>query len=195
MWRLFLLLKRRLLWRVRRKLILSYIFIGVVPALLIIAFFILGAWVVSINVSAYLFRDGYDDIVSYAGLAANAAANEIARNPGGTAETVSRVQRNASSAQRRYRALSIVFVPTAENAPRPARAGEWGHTPAPDRIPAWLRAGREFVGTVAADAGERARHPARSRGPRCPPCRAPTASDSSSWTSRSTARCSTACTS
>ena len=52
-WRLFLLLKRRLLWRVRRKLILSYIFIGVVPALLIIAFFILGAWVVSINVSAY----------------------------------------------------------------------------------------------------------------------------------------------
>src|SRR5215510_5866813 len=46
-WRLFRLLKRRLLWRVRRKLILSYIFIGVVPALLIIAFFILGAWVVS----------------------------------------------------------------------------------------------------------------------------------------------------
>jgi phosphoserine phosphatase RsbU/P len=155
-WRLFLLLKRRLLWRVRRKLILSYIFIGVVPALLIIAFFILGAWVVSINVSAYLFRDGYDDIVSYAGLAANAAANEIARNPAGTAETVSRVQRNASIAQRRYRALSIVFVPMAEKAPRPARAGEWGHTPAPDRIPPWLRVGREFVGTIAGEPSERA---------------------------------------
>src|SRR5687767_16042407 len=27
-WRLFVLMKRRLLWRVRRKLILSYIFIG-----------------------------------------------------------------------------------------------------------------------------------------------------------------------
>src|SRR5687768_16231740 len=39
MWRLFVLMKRRLLWRVRRKLILSYIFIGVVPALLIISFF------------------------------------------------------------------------------------------------------------------------------------------------------------
>ena len=26
--------KRRLLWRVRRKLILSYVFVGVVPALL-----------------------------------------------------------------------------------------------------------------------------------------------------------------
>ena len=35
-------MKRRLLWRVRRKLILSYIFIGVVPALLIVVFFLLG---------------------------------------------------------------------------------------------------------------------------------------------------------
>ena len=39
--RLFVLAKRRLLWRVRRKLILSYIFIGFVPALLIVAFFLL----------------------------------------------------------------------------------------------------------------------------------------------------------
>ena len=35
-WGLFVLMKRQLLWRVRRKLILSYIFIGVVPALLIV---------------------------------------------------------------------------------------------------------------------------------------------------------------
>src|SRR5512144_1880141 len=37
--------RRRLLWRVRRKLILSYIFIGLVPALLIIAFFLLGGFI------------------------------------------------------------------------------------------------------------------------------------------------------
>ena len=98
-WRLFLLMKRRLLWRVRRKLILSYIFIGVVPALLIIAFFTLGAWVISTNVSAYLFRDGYDDMVNYAGLAANAAAAEVGRNPATAGETVARVQRNASNAE------------------------------------------------------------------------------------------------
>ena len=41
--RLFVLAQRRLLWRVRRKLILSYIFIGVVPAVLIATFFVLGA--------------------------------------------------------------------------------------------------------------------------------------------------------
>src|SRR5262245_11650297 len=35
------LARRRLLWRVRRKLIISYIFIGFVPAILIVAFFLL----------------------------------------------------------------------------------------------------------------------------------------------------------
>src|SRR5688572_19002255 len=49
---LFLLAKRRLLWRVRRKLILSYIFIGVVPAILIAAFFLLGALLLFFNFSS-----------------------------------------------------------------------------------------------------------------------------------------------
>ena len=150
-WRLYLLLKRRLLWRVRRKLILSYIFIGVVPALLIVTFFILGAWVVSINVSAYLFRDGYDDIVDHTRLAANAAAAEISRNPGGTEETVARVQRTAAtSAARRYPALSIVFVPMAADAPKPARAGEWNHLGPLSSIPSWVgESPQGFSGTIA----------------------------------------------
>ena len=155
-WRLFLLMNRRLLWRVRRKLILSYIFIGVVPALLIIAFFTLGAFVISTNVSAYLFRDGYDDLVSYAGLAANAAASEVGRNPAAAAETVARVQRNASNASRQYRRLSIVFVPNAVGAPPLARAGEWSHAGVPDTIPAWLTAAPgAFVGTIAPAAADR----------------------------------------
>src|SRR6187549_1777744 len=53
---LFLLAKRRLLWRVRRKLILSYIFIGVVPAILIAAFFLLGALLLFFNFSSYLVQ-------------------------------------------------------------------------------------------------------------------------------------------
>jgi sigma-B regulation protein RsbU (phosphoserine phosphatase) len=155
-WRLFLLMKRRLLWRVRRKLILSYIFIGVVPALLIIAFFTLGAFVISTNVSAYLFRDGYDDLVGYTSLAANAAASEVGRHPTAAAETVARVQRNASSASRQYRRLSIVFVPNAAGAPPLVRAGEWTHVAVPDTIPAWLTATPDaFVGTIAPAAADR----------------------------------------
>jgi hypothetical protein len=68
-WRLFVLVKRRLLWRVRRKLILSYIFIGVVPSLLILVFFLFAGNLVFMNVSAYLFKDGYDQIMDDARLA------------------------------------------------------------------------------------------------------------------------------
>lgn len=154
-WRLFLLTKRQLLWRVRRKLILSYIFIGVVPALLIIGFVMLGAWVISTNISAFLFRDGYDDIVSHAQLAAGAAAAEIARTPGSSADTLARVQRSTS---RIYRALSMTFVPTAAGAPALLRAGEWAHTPLPpDRVPIWVRTRKEgFAGTVASAPTDRA---------------------------------------
>ena len=75
-------MKRRLLWRVRRKLILSYIFIGVVPSLLIVIFFLLGGVLIFMNVSAYLFKDGYDDTFNHLKLATEAAASEISRAPG-----------------------------------------------------------------------------------------------------------------
>ncbi len=145
-WRLFVLTQRRLLWRVRRKLILSYIFIGVVPALLIIAFFTLGAWVVSTNVSSYLFREGYEDVVNDATRAATAAALEIARNPRTAAETVDRVHRNIS---RVYRACAIEFLPSSPAGPPPVRAGAWSHlsTP-PDAVPSWVTAAG-FSGSIA----------------------------------------------
>src|SRR6187431_953516 len=90
-WRLFVQIKRRLLWRVRRKLILSYIFIGVIPSLLILVFFLFAGSLVFMNVSAYLFKDGYETIVENARLSAQAAATEIARNPGSAVETIERV--------------------------------------------------------------------------------------------------------
>ncbi|MBA3642206.1 MAG: hypothetical protein H0W53_23705, partial [Acidobacteria bacterium] len=89
-WRLFVLSKRRLLWRVRRKLIISYIFMGVVPALLIIGFFLLGAGLVSMNVSAYLFKDGYDALVEDISVLTEAAARDIARDPAGLSATLER---------------------------------------------------------------------------------------------------------
>ena len=78
-WGLFVRVRRQLLWRVRRKLILSYIFIGVVPALLIVGFCLIVVGILSMNISAYLFKDGYDEIVKNAGLLADAAAADIGR--------------------------------------------------------------------------------------------------------------------
>ena len=54
--RLIVLAKRRLLWRVRRKLILSYIFIGFVPALLLVAFSLLCGFLLFYNFSSYLVQ-------------------------------------------------------------------------------------------------------------------------------------------
>jgi serine phosphatase RsbU (regulator of sigma subunit) len=106
----------------------------------------LGAGVVSINVSVYLFRDGYDDIVSHVGLAANAAAAEIARTPATTADTIDRIQRSTS---RPYRSLSIAFIPMAAGAPPFVRAGEWNHAAPPTEIPAWVTNRTDgFTGTI-----------------------------------------------
>ena len=135
--RLFLLIKRRLLWRVRRKLILSYIFIGVVPAVLIIGFALVGASVLSMNVSAYVFKDGYEEIVRDAASLAEAAAAEVSRTPANVAQTIVRVQQNGAAAFS-MPALSMEFVPEGKG--ERIVAGDWDHIPAPpDTIPGWLK--------------------------------------------------------
>ena len=108
--RLVFLVQRRLLWRVRRKLILSYIFIGVVPSLLIFGFFLLGGFLVTGTVGAYVFRNGYDEARRNVQQLAEAAALEVGRSPRTAVETVERVQRNGSTSLR-YPALSIAFIP------------------------------------------------------------------------------------
>jgi sigma-B regulation protein RsbU (phosphoserine phosphatase) len=132
-WRLFVQVKRRLLWRVRRKLILSYIFIGVIPALLILVFFLFAGSLVFMNVSAYLFKDGYDTIVEDTRLSAQAAATEIARNPVAAAETIQRVHRIRVS---KYPAISVAYL-----APdgRTETLGPWKPLPRPQSVPRWIK--------------------------------------------------------
>jgi serine phosphatase RsbU (regulator of sigma subunit) len=149
-WGLFQLVKLRLLWRVRRKLILSYIFIGVVPSLLIVIFFMLGGVLIFMNVSAYLFKDGYDSMVDYVKLVTESAASEMGRAPGIADEAITRTYRNSS---RPYPVLSLVYVPLpvaattrrpADSDARPATLrspivlGPWEHVTAPATVPEWL---------------------------------------------------------
>jgi sigma-B regulation protein RsbU (phosphoserine phosphatase) len=140
-WRLFIQIKRRLLWRVRRKLILSYIFIGVIPALLILVFFLFAGSLVFMNVSAYLFKDGYETIMDNARLSAQAAATEITRNPSTAVETIQRVHRIRVAM---YPALSIAHLVSGG----PIRTiGPWKRLPVPDRIPVWLK-DDGFIGSL-----------------------------------------------
>ena len=145
-WRLILLTKRRLLWRLRRRLILSYIFIGVVPALLLVAFFLLGAWMVTMNLSAYFFKDGFEDILDDAQLIAQAVATEVGREPSQARQTIARVHRNAMPS---YPGLTLAFVPLTPDAPPAADVGAWEHLKPPSTIPGWLRGRADgFKGTI-----------------------------------------------
>jgi sigma-B regulation protein RsbU (phosphoserine phosphatase) len=156
-WGLFTLMKLRLLWRVRRKLILSYIFIGVVPSLLIVIFFLLGGVLIFMNVSAYLFKDGYDSLVAYVRLASESTASEMSRAPDIADQAIARIHRNAS---RPYPVFSLTYVPvraglqgrstpqTAAKAPPLSSLmvlGPWEHARPPATIPEWLMQ-RSFPG-------------------------------------------------
>jgi sigma-B regulation protein RsbU (phosphoserine phosphatase) len=137
-WRLFMLTKRRLLWAVRRKLILSYIFIGVVPSLLIVIFFLLGGMLIFMSVSAYLFKDGYDAALNYVKVTTDGAAAEIARAPEAAAQSLARTHRNGSKL---YRAISFEYLP-GPGSPRELsqrlQAGAWEHMTPPPSVPAWI---------------------------------------------------------
>ena len=137
-WRLFLLTKRQLLWRVRRRLILSYIFIGVVPSLLIVIFFLLGGLLIFMNLSAYLFKDGYDAALNQVRLVTSGAASEISRAPEAAAQSLARTQRNAALL---YRGMSFEFIPAREGAAllgTRVLLGTWEHTAAPAPVPSWI---------------------------------------------------------
>ena len=56
LWLLFQRARRRFEWRVRHKLVLSYIFAGVVPVLLAAAFAVLVAQLLLLSLSSFLVR-------------------------------------------------------------------------------------------------------------------------------------------
>ena len=147
--------KRRLLWRVRRKLILSYVFVGVVPALLVITFFLLAGLILAFNISSFLVTSRVRNLTDQARFLAQTAVLEVQRSatPDAMAEALERKQ---ASSETRYPYLSMVVVPvkdvtctvdSAAAAARPARnlpaalpvvAGPWSHLAPPASLPKWI---------------------------------------------------------
>ena len=158
--------KRRLLWRVRRKLILSYVFVGVVPALLVITFFLLAGMILAFNVSSYLVQSRIRTLTDQARFLAQTVQLEVQRVTSAAAlqETL---ERRESVMEPRYPFLSLAVVPVANlsckvepiqaarvpkvlPAPLPMTAGGWKHLPAPTELPKWVGCDG-FSGLVAYD--------------------------------------------
>jgi serine phosphatase RsbU (regulator of sigma subunit) len=145
--------QRRLLWHVRRKLTTSYIFIGFVPVLLIIAFFGLGGLLLFFNVSSYLLESRMRTLEDEGRSLAQAAALEL-QPVAALGEVATAVQRRQTITSARFPEISYAVVPTGRSCPgwdqratagmsitTPLSAGPWSHIDAPRALPAWVACG------------------------------------------------------
>src|SRR5262245_29071548 len=146
-------MRRRLLWRVRRKLILSYVFVGLVPSLLIGTFFLIAGLLFARNIASYLVQTRLDALVQQARFLAGPVLLDVQRAT--TAEAVrDTLERHRANGIARYPHLSLALVRTegvtcdsallGVNAGRvppvtfPVSAGDWAHTAVPAEVPGWV---------------------------------------------------------
>jgi sigma-B regulation protein RsbU (phosphoserine phosphatase) len=148
--RLIVLAKRRLLWRVRRKLILSYVFIGFVPALLLVAFSLLCGFLLFYNFSSYLVQSRLRALSEQARFFAQSTALEIQRAGGRDVPSI--IVRRQTNGSDQYPDMSMAVVPLNRvcDAPPPAGApapasssqiqisGPWTHLDPPRQVPSWI---------------------------------------------------------
>jgi phosphoserine phosphatase RsbU/P len=156
--RLIALAKRRLLWRVRRKLILSYIFVGLVPALLIIVFFWLCGLLLFSSVGSFVLQTRLRGLVDQTQFLARTAAIEL--TTGRTADRNEVLARKQRALESRYPFASLAVVPlttcpsaqastsTLAAPERAIAAGPWAHMRAPRELPRWIGCSG-FAGVMA----------------------------------------------
>ena len=133
-----------LLWRVSRKLILSYILVGAVPILLLVTFSLLAYLLVFFDISAYLVHDRVAHLTEQASVFSRTTMFEIERTAASERGQV--IERREAAIASRYPGVSVVLVPE-------------------DRLPKWVsRSG--FTGLVERGTIARAVLFARGQGPR-----------------------------
>ena len=147
--RILALLQRRLLWRVRRKLVLSYILIGFVPIVLIVSFFLLAGVLMLGTESSSRVQVSFAEVVDdAAGLAATTAVDLRALADTRAVAVSAVLERRIQGVEDRYAFASIAVVPRVAGDRSAATAGPWRHTAEPPAFPAWLaREGRGLVMT------------------------------------------------
>jgi sigma-B regulation protein RsbU (phosphoserine phosphatase) len=150
--------KRRVLWRVRRKLILSYIFVGFIPAILIAAFFLLSGFLLFYNFGSYLVQARLKTLTDQARFLAQSTALEIQAAGGrGVAAIASRRQADTAGG---LHDPAIAVVPVERTCAGvaanddgativgPVTAGPWSHVQPPGELPAWIGC-EGFAGILA----------------------------------------------
>ena len=140
-------LQRRLLWRVRRRLILSYVLIGLIPVLLVGVFFVLAGVLTLLSASSYLVELSLDDLVDEARIAANGVTAELQ-----TTQSASRLDldRHRESLAARHPDASLALHRETAGGRVIDVAGSWRHDAAPGVGPAWAQSDR-FAELIVVD--------------------------------------------
>ena len=113
-----------LLWRVSRKLILSYILVGAVPIFLLVTFSLVAFLLVFFDFSSYLVHDRVAHLTEQASVFARTTVFEIERSaPTGYDEII---QRRQLALATRYPGISVTVMPDAELPKWVSRAGFTG---------------------------------------------------------------------
>ena len=141
--------RRRLLWRVSRKLIISYVFIGFVPALLIVAFFVLAGLLLFSNFSSYVLQARLRAVADRAQAIAERTTLEVQRVAPVSFDQVLGERRQA--VEREFPGASFVVVRAARRCPAGGAAadgaadngplgsaGAWSHVEPPRMVPQWI---------------------------------------------------------
>ena len=135
--RMLNLLQQRFLWRVRRKLVLSYVLIGFVPILLFGAFFLVSGAMLLFTVSSSLVQRSFADVMEDADALAAVSAIDL-RGRVAPAETRVVLSRRVEAVQERYPEASIAVAGKQAGRGRVAAAGSWRHAPGGPGFPDWL---------------------------------------------------------
>jgi serine phosphatase RsbU (regulator of sigma subunit)/energy-coupling factor transporter transmembrane protein EcfT len=120
-YRLTTLARSGLLWRVSRKLILSYILVGAVPFLLLLTFSLLAFLLVFFDVSSYLVHDRVVHLTEQANLFGRTTMFEIERSAPSSHEEI--IQRRQSAIASRYPGVSLALMPEDQVPKWVSRAG------------------------------------------------------------------------
>ena len=152
--RMLNLLQQRFLWRVRRKLVLSYVLIGFVPILLFGAFFLVSGALLLTTVSSSLVQLSFADAVDDAGGLAAMTSVDL-RGRVDPAEMQAVLASRVRAVRERYpdAAIAVSSERPAGRDRAVAAAGPWRHASGDPPFPAWLGDASEAGGVVLTRGG------------------------------------------
>jgi serine phosphatase RsbU (regulator of sigma subunit) len=134
-----------LLWRVRRKLLLSYFLIGVVPAFLLVLFFTLAGMLLFFNVGSYMLRSQIAVLAERTRTEASTVALQL-RTATSRADVARVFAERQQAAEGLLSALSLAVIdvpgrcgsPRADAGVSGVAVGFWSQGGAPAQLPSWV---------------------------------------------------------